>query len=426
MASTTLSNMPALGAPYYTPIQAIPSGTAIDPSHASHPSTTTPSPLPKLFTPLTLRSLTLQNRIIVSPMCQYSAHNGHHTPWHTTHYGSMLSRGPGLTIIEATAVCPEGRISPQDSGLWMDSQIEPLRKTVEFAHSQGQKIAIQLGHAGRKASTVAPWIDRKAAATKDADGWPDEVVSVSNVPFDENTCIPKTMTLEDIEKFKENFGAAVKRAVIAGFDAIEIHAAHGYLLHSFLSPATNTLPAPYGGTPANRHRIVLELITLTRSIIPSTMPLLIRIPGTDWAPSHYPTESFKVEDAVALAKALVDNGGVDLIDVSSAGLISEQKITSGPGYQAPFAKAVKAAVAGSDIVVTSVGMISSGTLAEKLILDGSCDAVMVARGFLKNPGLVWAWAEELGVEVRVAEQFGWGYGQRGEGGVAKREMSARG
>jgi len=212
IAKNRLENIGAPIVPFYTPVQAIPSGTAIIHKDASSNS------LPLLFQPLKLRELTLQNRIVVSPMCEYSADDGHMTDWHLVHLGGIISRGPGLTIIEATAVTAEGRITPEDAGLWKDSQIAPLKRIVDFAHSQGQHIAVQLGHAGRKASTVTPWIDRKAAATADVGGWPDEVISASDVPYDGHTCIPRKMNLKDIESFKKSFAAAVERALKAGVD----------------------------------------------------------------------------------------------------------------------------------------------------------------------------------------------------------------
>ena len=207
-----LENIGAPNVPFYTPVQKIPSGAAIIHKDASSSS------LPLLFQPLKLRGVTLQNRIVVSPMCEYSADDGHMTDWHLVHLGGIISRGPGLAIIEATAVTAEGRITPEDAGLWKDSQIAPLKRIVDFAHSQGQHIAVQLGHAGRKGSTVAPWIDRKAAATADVGGWPDEVLSASDVPYDGHTCSPKKMNLKDIESFKKSFVDAVKRALKAGID----------------------------------------------------------------------------------------------------------------------------------------------------------------------------------------------------------------
>jgi len=408
-----LENVAAPGISYYTPQQTIPAGTAI-----THPLVT----IPKLFQPFNLRGLRLHNRIMVSPMCQYSAIDGHLTDWHLTHLGGILQRGPGLTIVEATAVTPEGRITPEDSGLWKDSQIGPLARIVEFAHSQNQKIAIQLAHAGRKASTVAPWIDRKAAAPAEVGGWPDNVLGASSVPFDENSCVPRTMTLEDIASFKKSFVDAVHRALKAGFDAIEIHAAHGYLLHSTLSAATNDLPAPYSGSLENRMRLLLETAKLVREAIPSSMPLLVRIPGTDWVEYNPSANGWEVTQCTALGVEL-SRLGVDFLDVSSAGLLSAQKITSGPGYQVPYAAAVKKALAeiGSETKVGTVGMITSGVQAETILQAGLADAVLVARPFQQNPGLVLHWAAELGAEVRAANQIGWGAGQRPGGGIGAKK-----
>lgn len=211
-----IENEAAKGISYYTPAQNPPAGTASDPQpDGSHP--------PKLFQPLKLRGVTLQNRIMLSPLCQYSAENGHHTAWHMTHLGGIIQRGPGLAMVEATAVTAEGRITPEDSGLWLDSQMEPLKKIVEFAHSQGQKIGIQLGHAGRKASTVAPWLSSGAIATEEVNGWPDDCYAPSAVPYSDKLPFPKEMTIEDIESLKKAFVASVKRAVACGFDVIEIH-----------------------------------------------------------------------------------------------------------------------------------------------------------------------------------------------------------
>lgn len=406
-----LRNVPAPMVPFYTPLQQIAPGIAL-----THPDDR--ATLPKLFQPIKLRGLTLQNRIVVSPMCEYSAEDGHLTDWHLAHLGGILQRGPGLTIIEATAVTAEGRITPEDSGLWQDSQIGPLKRIVDFAHSQGQYIAVQLAHAGRKASTVAPWIDRKAAATADVGGWPHNVISASDIPYDKNTCIPRTMTLEDIESIKQSFVNAVGRALRAGVDAIEIHGAHGYLLHSTLSAATNRLPEPYSGSLENRMRLLLELTTEMRAAMPSSMPLLVRIPGSDWM-SHDPTvPAWDIDQCVELAKALSKpEMGVDFLDITSAGLMAEQKIISGPGYQAPFSQAVKKAIGSSDTLVGVVGMIRKGVQAEEMLQSGVGDIVLAGRAFQKNTALVWQWAEELGVEVRLANQIGWGFGQRSKGGM---------
>ncbi|KAL2691498.1 hypothetical protein Neosp_001884 [[Neocosmospora] mangrovei] len=383
---------------FYTPIQDPPAGTPWD-----------PQPEGTLFSPLKLRSLTLRNRIIVSPMCQYSAKDGYMTPWHKQHLGSFAARGAALIITEVHAVSPEGRISPQDAGIWEDGQMVPLKEVVEFVHSQNSKIAIQMGHAGRKASTVAPWLDRKAVAVKEADGWPDEVVAPSAIPFSPETLVPKEITTEGIAKFKRDWVAAVKRALAVGFDAIEIHAAHGYLLNSFLSPASNQRTDEYGGSFENRTRLLIEIVQLTRTIVPADFPLLVRMPGTDYLDFDPSLPQWHIEEAGKLGKILAGEG-VDLLDISGGGLDSRQKITAGPGYQVPWAAAVKKAVEGTGIQVTSVGSITSGKQAQGYLSDGSVDAVLVGRGFLKDPNLVWHWADELDIDIHVAAQYGWGFG----------------
>ncbi|RSL71805.1 hypothetical protein CEP54_001113 [Fusarium duplospermum] len=383
---------------FYTPIQDPPAGTPWDPQREG-----------SLFSPLKLRNLTLRNRVIVSPMCQYSAKNGYMTPWHKQHLGSFAARGASLIITEVHAVSPEGRISPQDAGIWEDGQMVPLKEVVEFVHSQNSKIAIQMGHAGRKASTVVPWLDRKAVAVKEADGWPDEVVAPSAIPFSPETLVPKEMTTEDIAKFKQDWVAGVKRALVVGFDAIEIHAAHGYLLNSFLSPASNQRTDEYGGSFENRTRLLIEIVQLTRNIVPADFPLLVRMPGTDYLDFDPSLPQWHIEEAGKLGRILADEG-VDLLDISGGGLDSRQKITAGPGYQVPWAAAVKKAVEGTGILVTAVGSITSGKQAQGYLSDGSVDAVLVGRGFLKDPNLVWHWADELDIDIHVAAQYGWGFG----------------
>jgi 2,4-dienoyl-CoA reductase-like NADH-dependent reductase (Old Yellow Enzyme family) len=411
-----ISNTPQIS--YFTPLQDPPSGTASDPQPNG-------ASIPKLFTPLKIRGLTLQNRILLSPLCQYSAQNGHLTPWHMSHLGGIISRGPGLSMIEATAVLPEGRITPEDSGIWSDSHINSeygLKKIVEFAHSQNQKIGIQLAHAGRKASTVAPWLSFGALATDDVGGWPDNVFGPSAIPYNPDHAQPKEMSIDDIETLKKAWVAAVKRAVEAGFDVIEIHNAHGYLLHSFLSPAANKRTDKYGGSFENRIRLTLEIVELTRKEMPGDMPLFLRLSATDWLDHNpeYKGESWTIHDSVRLAPLLAERG-VDLLDVSSAGNHPMQKIVPGPGYQAPFSKAIKRVV-GSKMLVGTVGTITSGKQAEALLTgkgkeeeargEEELDVVVVGRMFQKNPGLVWSWAEELGVEINVANQIRWGFGGR--------------
>jgi 2,4-dienoyl-CoA reductase-like NADH-dependent reductase (Old Yellow Enzyme family) len=365
--------------------------------------------MPKLFTPLKIRGLTLQNRIALSPLCQYSAVNGHLTDWHVAHLGGILQRGPGLTIVEATAVVPEGRITPEDSGLWQDSQIEPLRRVVEFAHGQNQKIAIQLAHAGRKASTVAPWLSSGDVAGKELNGWPDNVKAPSAIPYNSAHAQPKEMTKQDIEEYKAAFKAAVERAIKAGFDAIEIHNAHGYLLHSFLSPASNQRTDEYGGSFENRIRLTLEIVDIARKTMPKDMPLLLRISATDWL-EEAGIEGWTVEQTCKLAPMLAERG-VDLLDVSSGGLHEKQHIHAKPGYQVPFAIEVKKAV-GDKMLVGTVGAITEGKQANGYLENDGLDLVLAGRMFQKNPGLVWAWADDLGVEARWANQIRWGFAGR--------------
>ncbi|KAI1075154.1 FMN-linked oxidoreductase [Whalleya microplaca] len=390
-----IPNKPAKGVPFFTPAQEPPAGTALDPQPDGRP-------IPKLFTPLQIRGLTLQNRIIVSPLCQYSAENGFHTLWHTTHLGGIVQRGPGLTIVEATAVQPRGRITPEDSGLWLDEHMESLKQHVLFAHSQGQKIGIQLAHAGRKASTVAPWLSQAAVATADVGGWPDDVVSASAVPFDHNHARPRALTLDEIAQLKADFVAAAKRAVSVGFDVVELHCAHGYLLHNFLSPATNFRDDAYGGSFEGRARLPLEIAEEVRAVLPADMPLFARVSATDWLEDvqEFTGESWTVRDTCRLASLFAERG-VDVLDVSSGGNHSQQKIRAGPGYQAPFAQAVKKAV-GDRMIVATVGNITSGKQAEELLVGGKgegedekpLDMVAAGRMFQKNPGLVWSWADE--------------------------------
>ncbi|KAE8142332.1 hypothetical protein BDV38DRAFT_295112 [Aspergillus pseudotamarii] len=400
-------NRAAGGVSYFTPAQLPPAGTALVTKDTKN--------VPKLFRPLRIRGLTLNNRITVAPMCQYSAEDGHFTMWHITHMGGIVQRGPGISCVEATAVSPEGRISPEDVGLWKDSQIEGLRTVVDFAHSQGQKMMIQLGHAGRKASTVTPWLSSGAIAGKELNGWPDECWAPSALAWDENHAIPRAMTIQQIQDFKVAFADAVKRALKAGFDAIEIHGAHGYLISEFLSPATNHRTDAYGGSFENRTRLAIELVEETRAIIPDDMPLFFRISATDWLEEASETEipeSWTADDTVKFAGILAQKG-VDVLDVSTGGNHPLQKPHSGPAYQAPFAVKVKQAV-GDKLKISTVGMIDNAHLANDLLEKEGLDLITVGRGFQKNPGLVFAWADQLGIEVRMPNQIAWGFGGRGK------------
>jgi 2,4-dienoyl-CoA reductase-like NADH-dependent reductase (Old Yellow Enzyme family) len=409
--SEPIVNESAENCSFFTPKQDPRAGSAIVPQPSG-------KPVPKLFTPLKIRGIELHNRLWVSPMCQYSAHEGFHTPWHITHYGGIVQRGPGLTMVEATAVQANGRITPEDSGIWLDAHVETLKKHVDFAHSQNQLIAIQLAHAGRKASTVAPWLSSGATATEEVHGWPNDVVGPSDEPFDEHYPVPRAMSLQEIAQFKKDFVTGVNRAVRAGFDIIELHFAHGYLVSSFFSPASNHRTDQYGGSFENRIRLALELIDATRATIPKDMPLFVRISATEWLDNNpeWTGESWTVDESVKLAKILAERG-VDVLDVSSGGNHRLQKVVGGLGYQAPAAKKIKAAV-GDKMFVSTVGSIKDGVLAEKLLTgsdeegDTPLDLIGAARMFQKNPGLVWQFADDLGVDIHVAHQIGWGFGGR--------------
>ncbi|KAL5327800.1 hypothetical protein ACEPPN_005505 [Leptodophora sp. 'Broadleaf-Isolate-01'] len=421
LKSIEVSNTAAKGVPYYTPEQLQTAGEAK--SAEGKP--------PRLFQPLKLRGLILHNRILLSPLCQYSAEDGHQTDWHFAHLGGIISRGPGLSFTEAVSVTPEGRITPEDCGLWNDSQMKPLRRIVQFAHSQNQLIGIQLAHAGRKASTVAPWLsmDRGPAAKNlnvngiesegfvPSNGWPESVYGPTSKPFKANNITPKAMSIQDIENLKAAWGASVLRAVEIGFDAIEIHGAHGYLIHEFLSPATNDRTDKYGGTFENRIRLAIELVDLTRSLMPDAMPLSFRVSATDWLEHTDDGEKWDIASTVKFAEVLALHG-VDFLDVSSGGNDHRQKIQGGPAYQAPFAKAIKEAL-GDSIAVGTVGAITSGKQANQLLEEG-LDAVLVGRMFQKNPGLVWDFADDLRVEIHQANQIRWGFGGRSAGKVERR------
>ncbi|TCD67420.1 hypothetical protein EIP91_012392 [Steccherinum ochraceum] len=396
-------NSPAPNTPYFTPAQYPPSGTAASQDEKS---------LPKVFQPLKVRGLEFHNRIWLSPLCQYSAENGFPTDWHMAHLGGIISRGPGLSFVEATAVLPEGRITPEDTGIWSDAHIEPWKRIVQFAHSQNQKIGIQLAHAGRKASTVAPWLHLSGAgASAVENGW-DNVVGPTNESFSDAFPKVNALTIPQIKEVVKAFADSAKRSLKAGFDVIEIHNAHGYLLHEFVSPAVNTRTDEYGGSFENRIRLTLEVVDAVRAVIPAHTPLFLRISATDWLEESLAGKpSWTSEDTVKLADVLADHG-VDVLDVSSGGNSPLQKIKGGPAYQAPFAEAVKKAL-GDKIIVTSVGNITDAHIAEGVLEKGQADAVFVGRGFQKDPATVWTFAEQLGVKVQAAHQIGWGFSGRG-------------
>ncbi|KAH7887093.1 FMN-linked oxidoreductase [Phlebopus sp. FC_14] len=375
-------NKPAPAIPYFTPAQVPAAGTAHNPQPDG-------KPIPKLFQPIKIRGTTFHNRIFLSPISQYSADDGHFTAWHLAHLGGIFTRGPGLSIIECTAISPEGRLSPEDTGLWKDSQTESLRTIVEFAHSQNQKIGIQISHAGRRASTIAPWLYLGLVAAEEAGGWPENVWAPSALRYDDNHPVPKELSREQIKDIVVGFVNATKRALKAGIDVIEIQNAHGFILFSFLSPQSNRRTDEYGGSFENRIRLTLEVVDAIRGVIPNAMPLFLRISATEWLEEVFPNEpSWKLEDTIKLAAILADHG-VDFIDVSSGASHPKaaMKITE-PAYQAPFSQAIKQAV-GDKIVVGAVGGITTGKLAQEVLDKNQADVILVGRFFQKNPGAVW-------------------------------------
>jgi 2,4-dienoyl-CoA reductase-like NADH-dependent reductase (Old Yellow Enzyme family) len=348
--------------------------------------------MPQLFDPITLRGVEFSNRIWVSPMCQYSATNGVVGNWHLAHLGAFATGGAGLIIAEATGVVPEGRISIGCPGLYTDEQVAAWKTIVDFAHSQGSKMAIQLAHAGRKGATALPWSDHRMA-TEAEGGW--QPVAPSAIAF-EGYPEPRALSVDEIHELVKAWANAARNAVKAGFDAVEIHAAHGYLLHEFYSPLSNTRTDEYGGSYENRVRFLKEVTLSVRAAIPESMPLFVRISASDWT-----TGGWTVEESVVLAGEL-EKLGVDLLDVSSGGNVHNAAITVGPGYQVQFADAVKH---GSTIVTSTVGMITDAHQANEIIQSGKADVVMMAREFLRNPRWPLQAAAELGVDVKWPVQL---------------------
>jgi 2,4-dienoyl-CoA reductase-like NADH-dependent reductase (Old Yellow Enzyme family) len=326
-----------------------------------------------LFSPLTLRGLTLRNRIGVSPMCQYSSPEGVATDWHFVHLGSRAVGGAALVMTEASAVNPEGRISPVDLGIWNERQAEALAPIVRFIHDRRAAAGIQLAHAGRKASTRAPWEGGSPLPIADG-GWP--VVGPSPLPFAENYPVPLPLDAAGIALVVAGFRDAARRALDAGFDLIEIHAAHGYLLHSFLSPLSNLRTDRYGGSLENRMRLLVEVAEAIRGVIPDSMPLFVRISATDWFEGGW-----DVGQSAALAKVLGPKG-VDLIDCSSGALVPNARIPVGPGYQVALAERVRRE---AGIPTAAVGMITEPVQADTIIRSGQADLVLLARAELRNP-----------------------------------------
>jgi 2,4-dienoyl-CoA reductase-like NADH-dependent reductase (Old Yellow Enzyme family) len=346
-----------------------------------------------LFSPLKIRDVILKNRIAVSPMCQYSAKDGFANDWHLVHLGSRAMGGAGLVIAEATSVSPEGRITPGDLGIWDDRYVENLARITRFIHEHDSVAGIQIAHAGRKASCAVPWKGGKQLALDDG-GW--ETLAPSNIPFRPEERTPLAMQQDDIKKLKGSFESAAKRALDAGFRVIEIHSAHGYLLHEFLSPYSNARKDEYGGVFENRIRLLCQVVSGVRNVWPEKFPLFVRISATEWNDEL----QFSPEESVELAKIL-KNMGVDLIDCSSGGNIPHATIPSLPGYQVPFAERIRK----TGILTGAVGQIQNAQLAEEIVSGNKADLVFMARELLRNPYFPLKTAHDMGVDVEWPLQY---------------------
>ena len=347
-----------------------------------------------LLTPLTLRGITLRNRIGVSPMCQYSAVEGRAGDWHLVHYGGFATGGAGLVVFEASAVEGRGRISPADLGIWDDAQVEPLARVVRFVESQGAVPALQLAHAGRKASVRVPWEQGGAPLSPKAGGW--AVVGPSALPFADGHATPAALDEAGLRGVVAAFGAAARRAVAAGFRAVEVHAAHGYLLHQFLSPLSNQRSDGYGGDFAGRTRLAREVVTAVRAAVPDAMPVLVRVSATDWVDGGWTPDQ-----TVALARDL-GGLGVDLVDCSSGGLVPYARVPVAPGYQVGFAERVRRE---AGVASAAVGMITTPTQAEAIVAGGQADLVLMAREFLRDPHFPLRAATALAVDGPWPRQY---------------------
>ena len=351
--------------------------------------------MPHLFDPLTLRGITLRNRIAVSPMCEYSSTDGFPTDWHLVHLGSRAVGGAGLVLTEAAAVAPEGRISPQDLGIYHDEHVEPLRRITRFIDEQGAVAGIQLAHAGRKASTARPWEGKDAVAVENG-GW-RPVVGPSALAFDDGYALPESLSIEGIQKVVQDFAQAAKRSADAGFRVAELHAAHGYLLHEFLSPLSNTRTDQYGGSFENRTRILRETVEAVRGTWPEQFPLFVRLSATDWTEGGW-----DIAQSIELTRMLKPLG-VDLVDTSTGGNVPHAKIPVGPGYQVQFAEQIKR---GTGVLTGAVGMITDPHQADGIIREGQADLVLLARELLRDPYWPRRAAKELGAEIAAPVQYG--------------------
>ncbi|MCF0052837.1 NADH:flavin oxidoreductase/NADH oxidase [Dyadobacter sp. LJ53] len=347
----------------------------------------------RLFTPLTIKNITFKNRVVVSPMCQYSSEDGFANDWHLVHLGSRAVGGAALLIAEATAVSPEARISPEDLGIWKDEHIEKLKQITSFITAQGAVPGIQLGHAGRKASTYPAWKGRGQVPVSEG-GW--QPLSASDIPFHEKELAPLALDMAGIQKVISDFSDAAQRALEAGYKVIEIHAAHGYLIHQFMSPLSNVRTDEYGGSFENRVRLLIQVVDAIQKVWPADLPLLVRISATDWAENGWDEDQ-----SVELVKILKAKG-VDLIDVSSGGLAAHQKITVGPSYQVPFSAKIKKET-GS--LTGAVGMITEAKQAEGILQNDEADLVIMARELLRDPYFPLHAAHELGDDISWPIQY---------------------
>lgn len=370
-----------------------PGKATVSGSERSLPSDMSASDGPLLFTPITLRSISMRNRIGVAPMCQYSSVDGFANDWHLVHLGSRAVGGVGLVIAEATAVLPEGRISPHDLGIWDDAHVDGLARVAGFIREQGSVPAIQLAHAGRKASVRRPW-DGPGPVPSEQGGW--VTVGPSAVPFGEHPA-PLALDQGGIERVIDAFKAAARRAHRAGFQAVEIHAAHGYLLHEFLSPVSNHRTDAYGGSFENRTRLLLEVVEAVRQVWPDELPLFVRVSATDWLEEQESrmAESWTADQTVALARELARRG-VDVIDASSGGIQAGITVPAAPGYQVPYAARIRAE---AGIPSAAVGLITEPEQAESILRNGQADIILLGRELLRNPYWPLQAAEALGAHI---------------------------
>ena len=347
----------------------------------------------QLFKSINIRGVELKNRIVVSPMCQYSSTDGFANNWHLVHLGSRAVGGAGLVFCEATSVSPEGRISPDDLGIWKEEHIPFLKNITDFIKKNASVPGIQLAHAGRKASYLSPWKGRRPATATEG-GW--QTIAPSPIPFKKHDPLPQEMSREDIHLVIQQFAEAARRSLDAGFEVIEIHAAHGYLVNEFLSPLSNQRKDEYGGAFENRTRFLMEIVEKIRKIIPATMPLFVRLSVTEWVPGGW-----NAEDSVKLAKILKEKG-VDVIDCSSGGNASEQQIPVEPLYQVPFAEKIRKE---ATILTGAVGMIKTAAEAESILSSGRADLVLLARQLLREPYFPLHAAHDLKEDVRWPDQY---------------------